>query len=201
MTAIIYQLAVNLDCQQRVYDEIMTCFRDNTDTHDTDTNTTITIGDQLFDWQSLARLDYLDAFICETFRLHLNFDRDGRVANQDYTDETTGVTIEKDRSIFFSRSALHSSTDYYRQPDQFIPDRFLKSNRHQLVDSGAFLVFGFGRRMCPAYKFAPMVLKLTVAQLLVGYKFLPPIDGQTTVEWKVDPIFQHYVYAPNDFFY
>ncbi|XP_054157761.1 cytochrome P450 3A7-like [Oppia nitens] len=187
MTFIIYELAINPDCQQRVYDEIITCFRDN----NTDSQST-TIDGQLFDWETLGKLEYLEACISETLRLHSILNREVRIARHDYTDETTGVTIKKDQMIQFSRSAVQLCPDYYRMPDQFIPDRFLKQNKHQLIDS-TYLPFGLGRRMCPAYKFAPMALKLNTAHLLARYRFLP-IDGQTV--FKTDPIFEHYAYCP-----
>ncbi|XP_054157766.1 cytochrome P450 3A19-like [Oppia nitens] len=185
MTFIIYELAVNPDCQQRVYDEIVTCFQDN------NSSTNQTIGHQ-FDWETLSKLDYLNACISEALRLHAAVNRDGRIAKQDYTDETTGVTIKKDQVIQFSRSAVQRCPDYYRMPDQFIPDRFLKHNKHLLVDS-AYLPFGLGRRMCPGYKFALMAIKLTMAHLLIRYKFVA-IDGQTVL--KTDPIVEHYTYCP-----
>ncbi|XP_054157772.1 cytochrome P450 9b2-like [Oppia nitens] len=186
MTFIIYELAINPDCQQRVYNEIIsTCFQDN------NSSTNQTIGDQ-FDWEILSKLDYLNACISEALRLHAAVNRDGRIAKQDYMDETTGVTIKKDQVIQFSRSAVQRCPDYYRKPDQFIPDRFVKHNKHLLVDS-AYLPFGLGRRMCPGYKFALMAIKLTMAHLLIRYKFVA-IDGQTVL--KTDPIVEHYTYCP-----
>ncbi|XP_054161171.1 cytochrome P450 9c1-like [Oppia nitens] len=191
MTFIIYELAINPECQQKVYEEIMTCYRDRDS--DNSSNNRTTIDGQLFDWESLVKLDYLDACISEAMRLHAAVNRDGRVANQDYTDATTGVTIEKDQVIQFSRSAVQRSADYYPMPDQFIPDRFLKHNRHQLIDS-AYLPFGLGRRMCPGYRFGLMAIKLTMAHLLMRYKFLKLNNNQTV--FKTNPIVEHYTYCP-----
>ncbi|XP_054158360.1 cytochrome P450 9c1-like [Oppia nitens] len=172
MTFIIYELAVNPECQQKVYEEIMTCYRDS---HN---NSRTAIDGQLFDWESLVKLDYLNACISETMRLHAAVIREERIAKQDYTDETTGLIIKKDHMIQISRTAVQRCPDYYEMPDQFIPDRFLKQNKHQLVDS-AFLPFGLGRRMCPGYRFGLMAIKLTMAHLLLRYKFVKLNNNQT----------------------
>ncbi|XP_054157765.1 cytochrome P450 3A19-like [Oppia nitens] len=157
MTFLIYELAINTDCQQKLYDELINsnCFVDSR------------LNGQ-FDWETVGKLDYLNACLSESLRLHSAINRDGRLANQDYTDETTGLTIKKGQEIQLSHSAVQQCPDYYRMPDQFIPDRFVKHNKHQLVDS-AYLPFGLGRRMCPGYKFALMAIKLTMAHLLIRY--------------------------------
>ncbi|XP_054157764.1 cytochrome P450 3A6-like [Oppia nitens] len=186
MTYIIYELAINTDCQQKCYDELIA-----TNCWDSRIN-----GQLLFDWETVDKLDYLNACISETLRLHPAVNRDGRVANQDYIEETTGVTIKKGQEIQYSLSALQQCPDYYRMPDQFIPDRFLKHNKHLLIDS-AYLPFGLGRRMCPGYKFALMAIKLTMAHLLIRYKFVA-IDGQTVL--KTDPIVDNYIQCPEKLF-
>ncbi|XP_054159167.1 cytochrome P450 3A8-like [Oppia nitens] len=189
---IIYELAINTECQQKCYDEIIAnCFPDN--------KPMTTQNNIKFDYKTVDKLDYLDACISEIMRLYAQVYREGRIATHDYTDETTGVTIKKGQVVLFARSALHRSADYYPMPDQFLPERFVgKQNKHQLSDSAVYLPFGLGRRMCPGYKFALMTIKLTMAQLLVNYRFLP-IPGLTKLR-SSDPIVEHYSYYPGQLY-
>ncbi|XP_054161126.1 cytochrome P450 3A30-like [Oppia nitens] len=180
MTFITYELAVNPDCQQRVYDEISQCWDQSTGQ---------------FDFETLVRLDYLDACISEALRLHSAVIRDGRVATQDYVDQTTGVTIKKDQVVIFSRSALHRCPDYYQEPEKFRPDRFLSANKSNLV-AYTFLPFSLGGRMCPGNKFALNSIKLTMAHLLIRYRFKQ--CDQTVL--KTEPLVEHYTYCPEKLF-
>ncbi|XP_054159790.1 cytochrome P450 9b2-like [Oppia nitens] len=190
---IIYELAINTECQQKCYDEIIAnCFPDN--------NKPMTGQNNIkFDYKTVDKLNYLDACISEIMRLYAQIYREGRIARHDYTDETTGVTIKKGQVIQFSRSAVHRNSDYYPMPDQFRPERFVgKQNKHQLIESAVYLPFGLGRRMCPGYKFTLMTIKLTMAQLLVNYRFLP-IPGLTKLR-SADPIVEHYSYYPGQLY-
>ena len=55
--------------------------------------------------------------------------------------------LEKDTTVEIAAYAVHYSPEYYPNPDQFRPERFLKENKHLLVDY-TYLPFGQGPRNC-----------------------------------------------------
>ncbi|CAG2182569.1 unnamed protein product, partial [Oppiella nova] len=102
-----YVLAVNPDCQQRLYDEIQAI-----------------TGNQNGDigYETLDSMPYLDACVSETLRLYSPFPRVKRVANTDYTFPGIGLTIKAGQRVEIPVHAMHRSPDNFVDPDKFNPD-------------------------------------------------------------------------------
>ncbi|KAI5119697.1 hypothetical protein M0805_003582 [Coniferiporia weirii] len=82
---------------------------------------------------------------------------------------------------------------YYRNPDEFNPERFLKKVTDTSYDYmhalGSFdagdpssVVFGFGRRICPGRFVADIGAWLAIANILAVFDILPEIDPETGKE-------------------
>ncbi|XP_054161163.1 cytochrome P450 3A8-like [Oppia nitens] len=155
-----FELACNQSVQQKLYDEIMTVVITNDD------------NDQQLDVDRLHNLPLLEAVVCETLRLHSPTIMEGRIAKNDYPlgGRHTGITLRAGETIEFGIYAMHMNADYYPNPEQFNVDRFLPENRNQLTPY-AFLPFGLGPRQCIAKRFAQMLVKLTLATLVLKYRF------------------------------
>ncbi|XP_054161165.1 cytochrome P450 3A19-like [Oppia nitens] len=82
----------------------------------------------------------------------------------------TGITLRAGETIEFGIYAMHMNADYYPNPEQFNVDRFLPENRNQLTPY-ALLPLGLGPRQCIAKRFAQMLVKLTLATLVLKYRF------------------------------
>ncbi|CAG2105202.1 unnamed protein product, partial [Medioppia subpectinata] len=126
-----YELALNPDVQQKLYEEVMSSL---------DTNGEI-------DYEVLIKLPFLDAVIAETLRLHTPTIKIGRIAAQDYRLGNTGITVYKGQIVEIPVYAIHHSEEYYTNPEKFISDRFLPENRHKIIPY-TYLPFSSGPRKC-----------------------------------------------------
>ncbi|CAG2165507.1 unnamed protein product, partial [Oppiella nova] len=178
-----YELALNPDIQQRLYDEINGAIDS-------------TAGDIPYD--VLTRLPYLDAVVSEILRRYSMVRPLARIASADYklgdtgitikaavlsgsmplariasTDYKlgdTGITIKAGQQVELLNFALHHSERYYPDPFKFDPDRFMPENRHR-VNPYAYMPFGAGPRNCIGMRFGLLVVKLGLARMVGAYRF------------------------------
>jgi cytochrome P450 len=69
----------------------------------------------------------------------------------------------------------------------FKPERFLNSDGHTPEYDPLFIVFGFGRRVCPGRNLADANLYLSIARTLAVYNIAKPIcDGK---EVDIQPVY------------
>ncbi|CAG2111259.1 unnamed protein product, partial [Medioppia subpectinata] len=144
-----YELALNPDVQQKLYEEVMSSMDTNGE-----------IGHEV-----LTKLPLLDAVIAETLRLHTPLVIIGRYAAEDYRLGSTGITVYKGQALEIPVYAIHHSREYYPNPEMFIPDRFLPENRHKIIPY-TYLPFGSGPRNCIGMRFALMEAKLGLARII-----------------------------------
>ncbi|CAG2175258.1 unnamed protein product [Oppiella nova] len=150
-----YELALNPDVQQKLYEEVMSSV---------DTNGEI-------DYDLLSKLSYLDAVVSETLRLHALSIRVARIASQDYKLGDTGITIKKGQAVSIPTYAIAHLEEFYPNPESFIPERFLPENKPKLVPY-TYLPFGGGPRNCVGMRFGLMEAKLGLAHVIRRYRFL-----------------------------
>ncbi|CAG2109669.1 unnamed protein product [Medioppia subpectinata] len=149
-----YELALNPDVQQKLYEEVISSM---------DTNGEI-------DYEVLTKLPFLDAVIAETLRLHSPIIKIGRIAAEDYRLGNTGITVFEGQAVEIPIYAIHHSEDYYPNPEMFIPDRFLPENRHKIIPY-TYLPFSSGPRNCIGMRFALMEAKLGLAHIIRRFQF------------------------------
>ena len=82
--------------------------------------------------------------------------------------------------------SIHHDPDYFDQPEQFIPERFLPENRNH--HSHAFITFGSGPRICIGMSWALVISKLALFHTICNFKF-STIPGNT-----VSKIFYYKLY-------
>ncbi|XP_054157848.1 cytochrome P450 3A8-like [Oppia nitens] len=163
---LIYSLAINPESQQKLVDEI----RGNCD------------ASGHIDYETIIRLPYLDACISETLRMYSPAPQTGRVASQDYKLGDTGITVEKGVHIIIPIHALHYNPDYYPEPKQFRPERFLPENRDKIIPY-TYLPFGAGPRNCVGMRFALMEAKTVVVRTLIKYEFVRTANTKVPLKY------------------
>ena len=80
------------------------------------------------------------------------------------TDEIAGFTIPAGSSVVVCPFTIHRHPRFWRQPDEFLPDRFLED------PPAAYLPFGLGPRFCIGREFALMEARLIAGILLDHFR-------------------------------
>ncbi|RIB18392.1 family 4 cytochrome p450, partial [Gigaspora rosea] len=133
--------------KKKLFEEIKTVFKD-------DLTRPITLED-------LNKLKYCEAVIKEAARIRPTFSMVSRLTNQ--PDEIAGYKWPSDSLFIMFVRGINNNPIYWKDPDQFIPERFYESqeNQHKL----AFSMFGGGVRICPGRNLAMIQMKLFLALL------------------------------------
>ncbi|CAI9290228.1 unnamed protein product [Lactuca saligna] len=121
----------------------------------------------------LPKLQYLDATIKETLRLHpvLPFILP-RSPSQDRV--VGGYTIPKGCTVLLNVWAIHRDPRYWDNPLEFNQERFL-TNKYDFKGSNLnFFPFGSGRRLCPGVPLAEKMQLYILASLLHSFDWSLP---------------------------
>nr|XP_043612896.1 cytochrome P450 76C1-like [Erigeron canadensis] len=121
----------------------------------------------------LSRLQYLDATIKETFRLHpiLPF-LFPHLPSQDCT--VGGYNIPKGCSVFLNVWSIHRDPRYWNNPLEFNPERFLINKFDYKGKDLKFFPFGSGRRTCAGIPVAEKMQTFILASLMHSFDWRLP---------------------------
>lgn len=198
-TFVAYELMVNQDVQQKLYEEI------------------ITVNQQLdgkrITYDVLQKMKYLDQVVCETLRKWPAGVQIDRMCVKDYIydDGNRHFKIEKGACINFSVFSVQRDPNFFPNPDVFDPERFSDENKCNIV-SGTYVPFGVGPRNCigkfktsiqkvlkssskwclfydifAGSRFALMELKIIFYYLLLNFSFERNHSTQIPLKFKKDP--------------
>jgi cytochrome P450 len=109
--------------------------------------------------EDLQQLSYTRTVLSESLRLRPPAGFLLRKVNKD--TEVDGYFLKAGRSAMFSIYNLHHHADFWRQPEQFDPDRFLLPQRKY-----SFIPFGTGERICIGSHFALMESQLLLSMIV-----------------------------------
>ncbi|CAL1290445.1 unnamed protein product [Larinioides sclopetarius] len=149
-----YELALNPDVQEKVYQEIVDTLKEAN-------------GELTYD--TLKSMKYLDCIISETLRLYPPVLRNERQSVAEYTLGDTGITIPKNMLISIPVFAMHRDPEFFPNPDKFDPDRFTPEER-QKRDPYCYQPFGAGPRNCVGMRFVLTEVKLCLAYVIANFK-------------------------------
>lgn len=122
------------------------------------------------------KLPLVLATIMETLRL-------GNVAETTITHYTlkdttlAGYRVPKDTVVMANLMAIHLDPNLWENPDSFDPRRHIDSDGQIITNSGNFLPFSAGRRVCAGEALAKVELFLFLSWMLHRFTFLPSEDG------------------------
>ncbi|XP_045913193.1 cytochrome P450 3A27-like isoform X2 [Micropterus dolomieu] len=120
-------------------------------------------------YEALMQMEYLDMVVNESSRLYPIASRLERVAKASV--EVNGVTIPKGTVIMIPVYTLHRDPTLWPEPEEFKPERFRKENKDN-IDPYAFLPFGAGPRNCIGMRFALLMMKLAIVEILQKFSFV-----------------------------
>ncbi|XP_053685851.1 probable cytochrome P450 9f2 [Sabethes cyaneus] len=159
LTFLMYELTLNRDVQDKLYEEIM-------ETHQS-------LNGKSLSYDALQKMKYMDMVVSEGLRMWPPLAAIDRLCVRDYAlDDGEGLrfTIDKGAGIWFPIHGLHHDPKYYPSPEKFVPERFSDENKSN-INLGAYLPFGIGPRNCIGSRFALMEVKAIVYHMLKSFTF------------------------------
>ena len=124
----------------------------------------------LSNYEQIAKLDYLDRVMKESFRLAPPIFLIGRETIEDF-EIAPNCVIPRNTPIAINTFVLHRRKDLFGpESDKFNPDNFLPENISQRHPY-SFQPFSTGRRNCIGHSFATIFVKTVLANLLKSFKF------------------------------
>ncbi|KAI2810603.1 hypothetical protein BLOT_001766 [Blomia tropicalis] len=151
MSYCLFELAVQSDVQSRLYKEVQDAKE----------------RDPKLCYETIQSLPFLDAVLTETLRKYppaLFVDREC-TSEQGYYIPECNYKLSKGDGLQFPVYAIHHCPEFYPEPDQFNPDRFMGDNRN-LIQPYTYLPFGGGPRNCIGMRFALVEAKIGLANLI-----------------------------------
>nr|WMB80860.1 BX4 [Acanthus ilicifolius] len=129
--------------------------------------------DRWVEESDFPNLPYLDAIIKEQMRLHpIATFLAPHCAMEDCN--VAGYDIPKGTTILINSWSLGRDPNYWENPDDFLPDRFIQNDIDIMGSNFAMLPFGSGRRRCPGYGHALKNIRALVANMLHGFELSLP---------------------------
>uniref|UniRef100_A0A4W5M9V1 unspecific monooxygenase n=1 Tax=Hucho hucho TaxID=62062 RepID=A0A4W5M9V1_9TELE len=152
MSFLAYNLATNPHVMTKLQEEIDTVFPNKAP----------------IQYEALMQMDYLDCVLNESLRLYPIMLRLERVAKK--TVEINGIVIPKDCVVLVPTWALHRDPEIWSDPEEFKPERFSKENKES-IDPYTYMPFGAGPRNCIGMRFALIMIKLAMVEILQSLTF------------------------------
>ncbi|XP_067627278.1 probable cytochrome P450 6a21 [Eurosta solidaginis] len=155
LSFMLYELALNLNIQQRLRAEIM----DALEKH----NNEVT-------YECVNSMPYMKQVIAETLRKYPIVPQLQRVALSEYVvPEHPKYVIDKGTLIFIPVMAMYHNPEIYPEPEKFNPERF-SPEEMQARDSINWLPFGDGPRNCIGLRFGQMQMRVALIYLLRNFE-------------------------------
>ncbi|TMW44532.1 hypothetical protein DOY81_010390 [Sarcophaga bullata] len=150
-------LAMHPEWQDKVYNEITTVLSNDNDAKLT--------------YEQINQLVYLEMILNETMRVIPLVCLVFRIVSNDSVKLSNGLVLPVGQIIALDINRLHRSKAVYGpEADRFNPENFLPENIKQRHPY-AFIPFTKGQRFCIGNRFAYLLDKIFLAQLIRNYRF------------------------------
>uniref|UniRef100_A0A668RVG4 unspecific monooxygenase n=1 Tax=Oreochromis aureus TaxID=47969 RepID=A0A668RVG4_OREAU len=138
-------------------------------------------------YQELMQMEYLDCVINESLRLFPIASRLERVAKASV--EINGFVIPKGMVVMVPTWPMHRDPEIWPEPEKFKPERFSKENK-ETIDPYTYMPFGAGPRNCIGMRFALVVMKLAIVEILQRYSFSVCKETEIPIELDIQGLLQ-----------
>jgi cytochrome P450 len=135
------------------------------------TEVELALGGRTPQFRDLVTLPYTRAVLEETLRLRPALWAIPRMATR--PDEVGGFRVPHGDIVTLVPSVTHRHPDFWVDPEQFEPTRFLPTSRTG-INRWAYFPFGAGQRKCLGMDFALMEGQLTLAMIAQRYQLQSP---------------------------
>ncbi|KAL2728179.1 hypothetical protein V1477_017455 [Vespula maculifrons] len=137
-------------------------------------------------YEVINSMEYLDAVISESLRRYPVVVVLDRLCAESYELPPSlpggkPFLLKKDMTIWFPIYGLHHDPKYFEDPYKFDPERFIKNGK-EINNSGVYLPFGLGPRMCIGNRFALLEIKVLIFHLLGRCNLKPSSKTQNPLQ-------------------
>jgi cytochrome P450 family 9 len=154
----IYELALNQDIQQTLYEEIEGVLEN--------------LNESPISYEVLNKMKFLDMVVSESLRKWPPIPLTDRNCSKDCElnlENGKKILIRKNTMLIFPIFLIQRDPDYFENPEKFDPYRF-SDERKGTIAPGTLVSFGSGPRACIGSRFALMSLKLFLFKLLSEFR-------------------------------
>lgn len=132
---------------------------------------------RLVEESDIPNLPYIQAIVKETLRLHPAAPVILRESSQNCV--VNGYDIKKDTRVFINSWAIGRDPNYWENPLEFRPERFLGTQENVRGQNFNLLPFGSGRRVCPGASLALQVIHTSLAAMIQCFDWKAiAVDGK-----------------------
>lgn len=126
----------------------------------------------------MANLPYLEAIVNETLRLHPT----GPMIIRESTEDCCigGYLVPGNTRLLVNTWAINRDPQYWENPLEFLPERFLKDQLDVRGQHYHFLPFGSGRRGCPGTSLALQLVQTSLAAMIQCFEW--KVSGKLDME-------------------
>ncbi|XP_055912707.1 probable cytochrome P450 28d1 [Eupeodes corollae] len=168
-------LGRNKSAQEKLRNEIMESFDD---------------GENDISFEKLNELPYLDQCIYETLRIFPPLPVFRKFCTSPTILENSDgckIRLKPGDSVFISAYSFHKDEEIFENPEEFRPERFDPDvgGYRKYRESGVFLPFGDGPRMCLGLKLGLLETKVSVAEIVRNFQI--SVSSSTRLDNLTDP--------------
>nr|XP_031848703.1 cytochrome P450 9e2-like [Nomia melanderi] len=167
-----YEVGVNPEVQKRLQEEI---------------DGVLENGKGKVTYEAINDMKYLDAIINEALRMYPVVFGVDRVCTKPFELPPAlpggkPHLVKKDEYLWIPIYPVQSDPQYFEEPTKFNPDRFLDDPK-KILNSGMFLTFGLGPRMCIGNRFALLESKVLLFHVFARCNLKP--NERTPIPMKL----------------
>nr|AFP66953.1 cytochrome P450 [Perinereis nuntia] len=153
MSLLLYQLAIEQEVQEKLYNEIQDVIGDK----------------EKVDYNDIMKLQYLDMCINETLRMYPAAPIIDRICSRDVT--INGIEFKKGDVVVIPVLGIHFDEKRWPNPEVFNPERFAPEEKK---NHGPFdwMPFGYGPRNCVGMRLALLEAKVATVHVLRKHRLV-----------------------------
>ncbi|KAH8267548.1 hypothetical protein KR026_000671 [Drosophila bipectinata] len=144
---------------------------------------------ELLDLDALIELPYLSACFNESLRMYPASGWASKTCTRDYellgSHKAESVKLRPGDNVMIPVYGLHHDPDFYPEPGEFRPERFLDGGLKRFKQQGVFLGFGNGPRQCVGMRLGLAMAKAALA--VIVQRFQVKTNARTLAGNQLDP--------------
>lgn len=140
-------------------------------------------------YEIVKSMKYLQACMYETLRKYAPLPVLNRKCESDYKVSDSDFVIRKGTQVLIPIFGLQRDPEIYKDPLEFLPERFVNNPSGSDVEGLYYLPFGEGARVCIGHRMGKQNTTFQLALLLSKYNFELTTPNQKEIEFNPNQLF------------